>query len=107
MITNIEMQLISQTTLFIIISRQKFSVCFTEDVSVMCNLSLGIEERAEARGESIGEARGKLIGEKKSSEKIIMNMYNNKFTLEQISLATQKSIEEVKEIIKQKNSAVV
>lgn len=58
------MQLISQTTLFIIISRQKFSVCFTEDVSVMCNLSLGIEERAEARGESIGEARGKLIGEK-------------------------------------------
>ena len=71
----------------------------------MCNLSLGIEERAEARGESIGEARGKLIGEKKSSEKIIMN--NNKFTLEQISLATQKSIEEIKEIIKQKNSAVV
>ena len=78
-----------------------------EDVSVMCNLSLGIEERAEARGESIGEARGKLIGEKKSSEKIIMNMYNNKFTLEQISLATQKSIHEIKEIIKQKNSAVV
>lgn len=103
MVTNIEMQLISQTTLFIIISRQKFSVCFTEDVSVMCNLSLGIEERAEARG----EARGKLIGEKKSSEKIIMNMYNNKFTLEQISLATQKSIHEIKEIIKQKNSAVV
>ena len=90
------MQLISQTTLFIIILRQKFSVCFTEDVSVMCNLSLGIEERAEARG----EARGKLIGEKKSSEKIIMNMYNNKFTLEQISLATQKSIHEIKEIIK-------
>lgn len=93
------MQLISQTTLFIIISRQKFSVCFTEDVSVMCNLSLGIEERAESRGE--------VVGEKKSSEKIIMNMYNNKFTLEQISLATQKSIHEIKEIIKQKNSAVV
>lgn len=103
LLTNVEMQLISQTTLFIIISRQKFSVCFTEDVSVMCNLSLGIEERAEARG----EARGKLIGEKKSSEKIIMNMYNNKFTLEQISLATQKSIHEIKEIIRQKNSAVV
>ena len=103
------MQLISQTTLFIIISRQKFSVCFTEDVSVMCNLSLEerAEARGEARGESIGEARGKLIGEKKSSEKIIMNMYNNKFTLEQISLATQKSIHEIKEIIKQKNSAVV
>ena len=62
----------------------------------MCNLSLGIEERAEARGESIGEARGKLIGEKKSSEKIIMNMYNNKFKLDQISLATQKSIHEIK-----------
>ena len=75
------MQLISQTTLFIIILRQKFSVCFTEDVSVMCNLSLGIEERAEARGESRGEARGKLIGEKKSSEKIIMNINKTSFTL--------------------------
>ena len=32
-----------------------------EDVSVMCNLSLGIEERAEA----IGKARGEAIGEKK------------------------------------------
>ena len=61
------MQLISKTTLFIIISRQKFSVCFTEDVSVMCNLSLGIEERAE----SIGEARGKLIGEKKAVKRLL------------------------------------
>lgn len=61
----------------------------------MCNLSLGIEERAEARGE------------KKTSEKIIINMYKNKFTLEQISLATQKSIVEVEQIIKEKESVTV
>mgnify|MGYP000361503491 FL=1 len=64
-----------------------------EDVSVMCNLSLGIEERAEARG----EARGM----KRTNETIIINMYKNKFTLEQISLATQKSVEEIEHIIEE------
>ena len=82
------MQLISQTTLFIIISRQKFSVCFTEDVSVMCNLSLGIEERAEARGEN------------KKSEKVVMNMYKKGYTTEQIMDIVELGEEEIKDIIK-------
>lgn len=50
-------------------------------VSVMCNLSQGIVDDTEA--------------------KIIMNMYESKFSLEQISLATKKSIAEVERIIKE------
>lgn len=50
----------------------------------MCNLSQGIVDRVTAKN---------LID-------FIMNMYNNKFSLEQISLATKKSIDEVKRIIK-------
>ena len=46
----------------------------------MCNLSLGIEERAEARGEARGKARGEAIGMRKTrkeiNEKVVKNMYN-------------------------------
>ena len=42
-----------------------------EDVSVMCNLSLGIEERAEARGEARGKARGEAIGENKKVKRLL------------------------------------
>lgn len=54
-----------------------------EDVSVMCNLSQGIIEKGIAKGQ----------------EQIILNMYENNFTLEQISIATKKSVEEIKVII--------
>ncbi len=54
-----------------------------EDVSAMCNLSQGIREKG-------GDER---------EEKIILNMYQNNFTLEQIALATSKGIEEIKAII--------
>ena len=87
LLTNIEMQLISQTTLFIIISRQKFSVCFTEDVSVMCNLSLGIEERVE----------------KRNNEKVVMNMYKKGYTTEQIAEIVELDEEEIENIIKNNN----
>lgn len=52
-----------------------------KDVSVMCNLSQGIVDDTKVE--------------------IIMNMYENKFSLEQISLATKKSIAEVERIIKE------
>lgn len=52
-------------------------------MSVMCNLSQGIEEK----GIAIGEAR------------TIMKMYNNGFTTEQIATATDKNIEDVEAII--------
>ncbi len=53
---------------------------FREDVRIMCNLSTGIEE--------------------KTTEKIILNMYESKFSLEQISMATKKSKSEIEKIIK-------
>ena len=64
---------------------------FRKDVSVMCNLSQGIEEK----GIAIGEAG------------LIMKMYKNGFTAEQIASATDKDIEEVKVIIAGKKPALV
>ena len=63
---------------------------FREDVSVMCNLSQGIKED----GIAIGEAG------------LIMKMYKNGFTAEQIASATDKDIEEVKAIIAGKEPAL-
>ena len=67
---------------------------FRKDVSVMCNLSQGIKED----GIAIGEAREKA--------QIILNMYKNGFTAEQIASATDKEIEEVKAIIAGKEPAL-
>ena len=53
-----------------------------EDVSAMCNLSQGIRDNT-------------LVD-------VIMNMYENNFTLEQIAVATKKSVEEVRAIIKKR-----
>lgn len=61
-----------------------------EDVSVMCNLSQGIEDK----GIAIGEAREKA--------RIIFSMYNNGFAAEQIASAINKDIEEVEAIIEGK-----
>jgi len=57
-----------------------------KDVSAMCNLSQGIREKGRAEGE----------------ERIILNMYNNNFTFEQIALATSRSVEEIKAIIEKR-----
>ena len=65
-----------------------------KDVSVMCNLSQGIKED----GIAIGEAR--------KEEKIILNMHNNGFTVEQIAMATDKNVEEVRAIIAGKEPAL-
>ena len=61
-----------------------------EDVNVMCNLSLGIEERAT----------------EKTIESVVMKMYSNNYSLEQISDITDKSVEEIKKII-EKNDKVL
>ena len=52
----------------------------------MCNLSLGIEERAT----------------EKAIESVVMKMYSNNYSLEQISDITDKSVEEIKKIIEKK-----
>ena len=59
-----------------------------KDVSVMCNLSQGIEDK----GIAIGEAREKA--------KIIISMYNKGFTPEQIAAAIDNDIEVVTAIIR-------
>lgn len=66
-----------------------------KDVSVMCNLSQGIEDK----GIAIGEAREKA--------KIIISMYNNGFTAEQIAAATDNDIEDVAAIIRGKELELV
>ena len=57
-----------------------------KDVNVMCNLSQGIVDDTEM--------------------KIVINMYKNNFTLEQISLATKKSIAEIERIINENSIAL-
>ena len=68
---------------------------FRKDVSVMCNLSQGIEEKGIAKGLAKGREEGLAKGE----AGLIMKMYKNGFTAEQIASATDKDIEEVKAII--------
>lgn len=58
-----------------------------EDVNTMCNLGEGIEERAIERTTE------------RVTEQIVFNMYENHFTLEQIALATKKSIKEIERIV--------
>jgi hypothetical protein len=65
-----------------------------KDVSVMCNLSQGILEKGEIRGEA------------KAEVKIILNMHKNGFTVEQIARATDKATEEVRAIIERRKPIV-
>lgn len=55
---------------------------FRKDVGDMCNLSQGIKEDGIAIGEAIGRAEGEA--------KIIANMHQKGFTLEQIAAITEK-----------------
>ena len=59
----------------------------------MCNLSLGIEERATEKATE------------KTLESVVMNMYKNNISLEQISIAIDKSVEEIKKIINEHETA--
>ena len=61
----------------------------------MCNLSQGIKEAGIAEGMEKGIAEGM----EKGMEKVIMNMHNNGFTLEQIEVATGMTAEEIKAVI--------
>jgi hypothetical protein len=64
---------------------------FREEVGAMCNLSQGVEEWAI----------------EKTTVKIIMNMNDNNFTVEQIAIATGKTVEEVEIIIKENETVLV
>ena len=70
----------------ILISRE-----LREDVSVMCNLSTGIEEKAT----------------EKANEKFILNMYKKGYTLDQIADVVEKNVDVVEAIIKKEEPAMV
>lgn len=76
-----------------------------EDVSAMCNLSQGIREKGIAEGEAIGKARGEAIGEARGKARLILNMYDKGYALEQIADIAEQSIEEIKTIIETRNTA--
>lgn len=65
-----------------------------EDVSVMCNLSEGIEEKGIEKGT------------RQESEKFILNMYQQGCTLKLIASVAGISTDEVEAIINKKNSAM-
>ena len=67
---------------------------FRKEVDTMCNLSLGIEERATEKATE------------KTLESVVMNMYKNNFSLEQIADITEISETEVEAIIN-KNESVL
>ena len=69
----------------ILISRE-----LREDVSVMCNLSTGIEEKAT----------------EKANEKFILNMYKKGYTLDQIADVVEKNVDVVEAIIKKEEPAM-
>lgn len=70
-----------------------------EDVSAMCNLSQGIREKGIAEGIAQGRAESEI--------EFILNMYENNFTLEQIAVATKKSVEEISDVIKEREPLLV
>jgi hypothetical protein len=64
---------------------------FRKELGSMCNLSQGIVEEAE----------------KDTEERIIMNMRESNFTIEQIALATRKTVDEVRAIIESNQAVLV
>ena len=70
-----------------------------KDVSAMCNLGEGIEEKGIAIGREKGREEGRIEGHKEGEAGLILKMYKNGLSAEQIASATDKKIEEVKAII--------
>ena len=76
------------------ILQNDFSIEMTKtlesEVSIMCNLSTGIEEKAT----------------EKTSEKFILNMYKKGYTLDQIADIAETSVAAVEAVIKKKEPAM-
>jgi predicted transposase YdaD len=68
-------------------------LCITEYNEELHEKNLREEGRAEGREE--GREEGRALAE----AKILINMYKNGFTVEQIASATNKEVYEVKDII--------
>ena len=60
----------------------------------MCNISLGIEARGEARGIAIGEARGI----EKTKTEMITNMLREKVSIDVIAKVAKLTVEQITDI---------
>ena len=74
-----------------------------EDVSIMCNLSQGIEERATKRATELATKRATEL----VTEKVVINMHKKGYTSEQIAEIAEISIEKVEAIIMKKETVLV
>ncbi len=85
--TLLSSELKEQQKLDIIENEYKIPVnsVFREEIKSMCNLGEGIEERAA----------------EKTIEGVVVNMYENKFSLEQIAIATRKDVNEIEKIVRE------
>lgn len=79
----------------------------------MCNLAEGIEERAIAKTQKEERDKAKKAIEKAvegatktTINSVIMNMYKQGYTLDQIAGVTDISTEKVKSVIKKKSPAM-
>ena len=75
---------------------------FRKDMSTMCNLSQGVKEEGIAIGRREGLEEGRREGYAEGEAGLIMTMYKNGLLPEQISSATDKTVEEIKTIIQGK-----
>ena len=75
-----------------------------KDVNTMCNLSEGIEERGIEKGIEKGLAMGIAQGLEQGAAQLILSMYKNGLSEEEIATITDKNIAEVQEIIEEEMS---
>ena len=77
-----------------------------KDVNTMCNLSEGIEEKGIEKGLAMGIAQGVEQGLEQGKEQqtvhLILSMYKNGISMEQIAAVTDKNIAEVQKILEEK-----
>ena len=73
-------------------------------VNTMCNLSEGIEERGIEKGIEKGLAMGIAQGLEQGAAQLILSMYKNGLSEEEIATITDKNIAEVQEIIEEEMS---
>ncbi len=64
----------------------------------MCNLAQGIANEAKMEG----KIEGKIAGVTETTENIVLKMYKNNYSFDQITLITEKTLEEIR-IINQKH----
>ena len=65
----------------------------------MCEVAERLENRGRKEGRAEGRAEGRKEGRAEGERLLILKMYHNGFTAEQIAAATDKKPEEVKAIL--------